>query len=224
VRRFLDADPESIRTTVSHRYFPKRNPHAGGHIYTWTLGQGKTPHVVAREFGHEEVLGLLMERSPDPLKLAVACELGDDSLLATLRLTRPDLARALNDDEQRKLPEAAQNNDVEAVRRMLASGWPVDAVGQHGATALHWAGFHGNSAMAKVILGFDPPLEARERDFGQTPLDWTIHGSVNGWYAESGDYAGVAELLLAAGAKVPLTPKVKGSEALLAALGRHPSG
>jgi hypothetical protein len=72
-----------------------------------------------------------------------------------------------------------------------------------------------------VILGFDPPLEARERDFGQTPLDWTIYGSVNGWYAESGDYAGVAELLLAAGAKAPLAPKVKGSEAVLAVLRRH---
>jgi ankyrin repeat protein len=224
VRGFLDADPESIRWTVSERYFPKRNPHAGGHIYTWTLGQGKTPHVLGREFGHEEVLGLLMERSPDPLKLAVACELGDEPLLATLLQTRPGLARALNDDERRKLPMAAQHNDVEAVRRMLASGWPVDAVGHHGATALHWAGFHGNAAMAQVILGFDPPLEERERDFGQTPLDWTIYGSMNGWYTDSGDYAGVAELLLAAGANVPLTPKVKGSEAVSAVLRRHASG
>ncbi len=224
VRGFLDADPESVHWTVSWRYFPKRHPHAGGHIYTWTLGEGKTAHVVAREFGHEEVLGLLMERSPDPLKLAVACELGDDALLATLLQTRPGLARALNDDERRKLAEAAQNNDVEAVRRMLAAGWPVDAVGRHGATALHWAGFHGNAAMAQVVLGFDPPLEAREKDFGQTPLDWTIHGSVNGWYAASGDYAGVAELLLAAGANVPLAPKVNGSEAVLAVLRRHASG
>jgi hypothetical protein len=78
--------------------------------------------------------------------------------------------------------------------------------------------------MAQVILGFDPPLEERERDFGQTPLDWTIYGSMNGWYTDSGDYAGVAELLLAAGANVPLTPKVKGSEAVSAVLRRHASG
>jgi ankyrin repeat protein len=224
VRRFLDADPGSIHWAVSERYFPKRSPHAGGHIYNWTLGHGKTAHVVAREFGHEEVLRLLMERSPEPLKLAVACELGDEPLLAALLESRPGLARALNDEERRNLPLAAENNDVEAVRRMLAAGWPVEAVGRHGATALHWAGFHGNAAMAQVILGFDPPLEARERDFGQTPLDWTIYGSVNGWYVESGDYAGVAELLIAAGAKVPLTPKVKGSEAVSAVLGRHNEG
>jgi ankyrin repeat protein len=224
VRGLLDADPESIHWTVSERYFPKRHPHAGGHIYTWTLGPGKTAHAVAREFGHEEVLRLLLDRSPDPLKLAVACELGDESLITTLLQARPDLARSLNDAERRMLPEAAGHNDVEAVRRMLAAGWPVDAVGQHGATALHWAGFHGNAAMAQVILGFGPPLEARERDFGQTPLDWTIYGSVNGWYAESGDYGSVAELLLAAGAKAPLAPKVKGSEAVLAVLRRHTTG
>ena len=222
VRGFLDADPESIRFAVSHKYFPKRSMNAGGHIYTWTLGQGKTAHTVAREFGHEEVLRLLMDRSPDPLKLAVACELGDDASLAALLQARPDLAQTLDDDERRRLPLAAQNNDVEAVRMMLAAGWPVGAVGQHGATALHWAGFHGNAAMARVILPHHPPLEAREMDFGQTPLGWTIYGSINGWHAERGDYAAVLELLLDAGAIAPpLTPEVKATEAVLAVLRRR---
>jgi ankyrin repeat protein len=224
VRRFLDADPESVRCTVSERYFPKRNMHAGGHIYTWTLGQGKTAHTVAREFGHEAVFRLLMDRSPDPLKLAVACELGDDASVAALLHARPDLAQTLGDDERRKLPLAAQNNDVEAVRMMLAAGWPVAAVRQHGATALHWAGWHGNTAMARVILAHHPPLEARDKDFGKTPLGWTIHGSLNGWHAEQGDYAGVLELLLDAGATAPpLTADVKASGAVLAVLRRRTS-
>jgi hypothetical protein len=65
------------------------------------------------------------------------------------------------------------------------------------------------------------PLEAREKDFGQTPLGWTIYGSINGWHAERGDYAGVLELLLDAGASAPpLTLEVKASEAVLAVL-RH---
>jgi hypothetical protein len=105
---------------------------------------------------------------------------------------------------------------------MLGAGWPVGATGQHGATALHWAGFHGNPAMARVILAHDPPLEAREKDYGMTALGWTIYGSLNGWYAESGDYAGTLELLLDAGAKAPpLTPEVKASDAVLAALRRR---
>ena len=102
VRSLLDADPESIRCTVSERYFPRRNVHAGGHIYTWTLGQGKTPHAVAREFGHEVVFRLLLDRSSDPLKLALACELGDEPSFAALLQARPDLAQTLGDDERRK--------------------------------------------------------------------------------------------------------------------------
>jgi hypothetical protein len=64
----------------------------------------------------------------------------------------------------------------------------------------------------------------RERDFGQTPLDQITYGSINGWYAASGDYAGVAELLLAAGARAPaLSPQAKGSDAVLEVLRRHTS-
>jgi ankyrin repeat protein len=222
VRGLLETNPESIRCTVSEQYFPKRSVHAGGHIYTWTLGQGKTAHTVAREFGHEEVFRLLMDRSPDSLRLALACELGDESSFTALLQARPELAETLGEDERRKLPFAAQNNNVEAVRLMLRAGWPVGTVGQHGATALHWAGFHGNAAMAQVILPHHPPLEAREKDYGQTPLGWTIYGSLNGWHAERGDYAGVLELLLAAGAKAPpLTPELKATEAVLAVLRRH---
>ena len=222
VRGFLDAHPESVRCSVSPKYFPMRNRHAGGHIYTWTLGQGKTAHRVAREAGYEEVFRLLIDRSPDPLRLIVACELGDDTTVAALLQARPDLARTLGEEEPRRLPFAAETNNAEAVRLMLAAGWPVGAVGRHGATALHWAGFHGNAAMARAILPHHPPLEAREQDFGQTPLDWTIYGSLNGWHAEQGDYAGVLELLLKAGAKAPpLTPEVKATGAVLAVLRRR---
>ena len=76
--------------------------------------------------------------------------------------------------------------------------------------------------MARVILAHHPPLEARERDFGQTPLGWTIYGSINGWHAERGDYAAVLELLLDAGATAPaLTPHVKATEPVLAVLRRR---
>ncbi|MEP6574460.1 MAG: ankyrin repeat domain-containing protein [Gemmatimonadota bacterium] len=222
VRTFLDADPESIRCTVSEKYFPKRNFHAGGHIYTWTLGVGKNAHGVAREFGHEQVYRLLMDRSPDPLKLAVACEAGDDTAVSALLQARPDLAGTLSEEDRRKLPLAARNNNLEAVRSMLKAGWPVDEVGQHGATSLHWAAFHGNAAMARAILESRPSLEVREKDFGQTPLGWTIYGSIHGWHAEHGDYAEVLELLLDAGASAPpLTSEVKASEAVLAMLRRR---
>lgn len=223
VRAFLERDPSSVHCTVSHHHFPMRNPHAGGHIYTWALGQWKTPHAVAHEFGHREVLQLLLDRSPASLKLAVACELGDEAMITALRREHPTIE--LSDAERVRLPVAAMNNEVEAVRRLLAAGWPADAVGRHGATALHWAGFHGSVELARAILEHQPPLEAREKDFGQTPLQWTLYGSVNGWYVDSGDYPRVAELLLEAGAIAPpITRDTTGTEAVIAVVRRHSAG
>ncbi len=56
VVRHLDAEPAAIRTTVSDIYFPKQDPRSGGSIYNWTLGTGKTAHVIAHESGHAGVL------------------------------------------------------------------------------------------------------------------------------------------------------------------------
>lgn len=222
VRGFLDADPASVQTMATDAYFPKRNFHAGGTIYNWTLGKGKSAHTVAREFGHEDVFELLMQRSPDELKLTVACVLGDEATFDALLRTRPDLARTLSENELRKLPSAAENNNADAVRLMLKAGWPPDTTGQHGATALHWAGFNGNPAIAREILHYRPALEAKEKDFGMTALGWTLYGSLNGWHAERGDYAGVLDLLLDAGAKAPpLSPDLKASETVLAVLRRR---
>ena len=78
----------------------------------------------------------------------------------------------------------------------------MDARGQHQATPLHWAAFHGNDEMAEAILRFGPPLEVTDADFHGTPLGWAIHGSEHGWHCESGDYAATVEALLKSGAKV----------------------
>ena len=58
---------------------------------------------------------------------------------------------------------------------MLNAGLPVDARGQHNATPLHWAAYHGNREMVKVLLPFGPPLEATDADFSGTPLDWALY-------------------------------------------------
>ena len=75
--------------------------------------------------------------------------------------------------------------------------------GKHGATPLHWAGFHGNAAMARELVRRGAPLEARTTEFEGTPLEWTLYGSRHGWHARTGDYAGTMEVLLDAGARVP---------------------
>jgi ankyrin repeat protein len=225
VRRHLDENPDCIRMSVAEQWFPKQNPQSGGCIYIWTLGGHKTAHVVAREFGHEEVLRLLMERSPEELKLGLACELGDETQFRNLLAKRPDLSRTLTDDDKRKLVNAAESRNNNAVRLMLAAGWPLDARGLVGGTALHWASWHGNLEMVREILRYHPPVNVRGDDYDMPPLGWALHGSENSWHRETGDYAGVVEALLQAGAKAPpLADEVEVSDAVREVLKRYAAG
>lgn len=178
--------------------------------------------MLARLGGHVEVLKLLMERSPDSLKLAQAIDLGDRDLFNRLLASHPGMVKSLSPAERRKLVDAAQDKNIEAVRLMLEAGWPVDARGQHGGTALHWSAWHGNVEMARLILRFNPPLELKDSDFGGTPLGWAIHASEHGWSPGTGDYAGIASALLEAGAKPP--SKISGSPGVQAVLRRFEAG
>ncbi|MGH8637535.1 MAG: ankyrin repeat domain-containing protein, partial [Burkholderiales bacterium] len=83
------------------------------------------------------------------------------------------------------------------------SGWPLDARGQHGTTALHWAAFHGNAEMTRRLLARGAPIAVVDRDYAGTPMRWAIYGSTHGWHCRTGDYAGVVRALVEAGAPVP---------------------
>ena len=105
---------------------------------------------------------------------------------------------------------------------MLEAGWPVDARGQHNATPLHWAGFHGNAGMARVLLSHGAPVNVKDGDHDGTPLGWALYGSVHGWHRTTGDYAETAEVLLAAGAEtLPVTDGTAASPAVIEVLRRH---
>ncbi|MCI0380192.1 MAG: ankyrin repeat domain-containing protein, partial [Gemmataceae bacterium] len=212
VRQKLDADPDCIRVCVSDEFFPMIGQKSGGTIYQWTLGWYVFAHQVARKFGHPDVLQLLMERSPPPVKLIAACWLDDEKTVENLRAQHPDIAREFTAADRRQVAHAARNNETAAVRHLLESGFPVGATGQHQATPLHWAAFHGNLGMTKIVLRFAPALEATDADFGGTPLGWAMHGSLHGWHAQTGDYAGTVEALMDAGAKCPAT--ITGSPAV----------
>jgi ankyrin repeat protein len=203
VRRHLDSDPACIRMSVSEEWFPKQNPKAGGTIYIWTLGAHRTAHSVARDFGHEDVYQLLLQRTPEDLKLSLACELGDEAAFRAFLSKHPDAAKTLSETDQQKLPAAAQTNNTEAVRLMLEAGWPVNTAGEMGATALHWAGFHGNAEMTRHILRFHPTLELKSREYAGPALAWAVFGSGNGWHRDTGDYVGTVQALLEAGAILP---------------------
>ena len=203
VRKHLEADAEAIRMRVSDEYFPMIGGKTGGTIYQWTLGWYVSAHQVAKNFGHEAIFEFLMERSPNEIKLITACWLGDEATINSLLTAEPNLAARLREPERRQLAHATRNNDLPAVRLMLAIGLPVDARSQHNATPLHWAAFQGNAEMVELILRKNPSLEVTDADFNATPLGWAIYGSEHGWHPEQGNYAATVEALLRAGAKPP---------------------
>jgi ankyrin repeat protein len=220
VRKHLDADPESIRIRVSEEYFPMaRGLRAGGTIYQWELGWHVSACQVARSFGHADVFRLLMERSPADEKLLNACWLGDEPMVDSVLAQNPKLAAVLPAAGRRQLAHAARNNDTSAARLMLKAGLPLDACSQHGGTALHWAAWHGNAELVRLMLRHDPPLENADNDFKGTPLGWALHGSQNGWYQQEGNYPATVDALLRAGATLP--ENAIGTEEVKAVLRQH---
>ena len=218
--KLLDADPECIRTRVSSEYFTMvGDGRPGGTIYQWHLGWHVSAVQVAKSFGHNEVFDLLMERCPAEEKLLNACWLHDEGAVQSLLNQDPNLAAKLPAAGRRHVAHAARNNDLAAVRLMLSAGLPVNEFSQHHASALHWAGFHGNPELIRIMLPYRPAIENADNQFKGTPLGWTIYGSVNGWYCEQGDYAGAVEALLEAGATPPKEPD--GSDAVQEVLRRR---
>jgi ankyrin repeat protein len=203
VEQFLNHDPETVRTTVNERYFPKRDPKSGGSIYIYGFGFTKTPHMIARQFGHTEVFELLMQRSAPWLRLTQAAETGDDALVQQIVQQHPFIFTRLTPNAARRIVGAAVRNNTRAVELLLAHGWPSNAVLDNNQTALHYAAWHGNLAMVRALLEHKAPVNIFETEHGGSPLGWALHGSLNSWERDKGDYPGVTHALLAAGASIP---------------------
>ncbi len=222
VQSHIENDPACIRMRVSDAYFPKQDPRSDGTVYIEIFGPNRTPHLVARDFDHPDVFQFLMEHSPEDVKLAQAFELGDEEIFRALLAKRPDLIATLSDEERRQLPDAAQNNNNDAVRLMLKAGWPVDARGEYGLTALQWTAWHGNAEMVREVLKYGPDVHLKDCQHEIPALGSALHGSENSWHRDTGDYAATVEALIEAGAKPPkLTDDLEASEAVREVLKRY---
>jgi ankyrin repeat protein len=72
---------------------------------------------------------------------------------------------------------------------------------EDGATPLHWAAWRGIVGVVRLLVELGAPVNAREEEFGSSPLGWAAHGSANCRTADD-DYCEVVELLIAAGGTV----------------------
>ena len=144
-----------------------------------------------------------MKRSPLDVQLVNACWLADEQRARQILAEEPNLVRNLQPGDIKQAAHAARNNEPAALRLMLKLGWPVMARGQHQATVLHWAAWHGSIPMIEDALGYSPDLEALDADFKATPVGWAIHASEHGWNSPGADYVGTLKRLFAAGANRP---------------------
>jgi len=203
VERILNDDPETIRITVSERNFPKRDPKSGGTIYIYGFGLTKSPHMIAHQFGHAAVFALLMQRSPNWLRLINAAEVGDEAYFQRVITDHPQLFQKLSANAARRIIGVAVRNNTRAIHQLLSAGWPAHPSMDTGQTALHFAAWHGNLEMVLELIAHNAPVNVFETQHGASPLAWALHGSLHGWDRDKGDYAGVTRALLAAGAAIP---------------------
>jgi ankyrin repeat protein len=101
--------------------------------------------------------------------------------------------------------QAAKRNDAAAVRTLLRQRADVNATEGDGATALHWAAYHGNTAIADQLIAAGARVDAAN-DLSITPLALA---------AENG-HAAIVERLLARGAN-PNTAAATGVTPLMRA-------
>ena len=102
--------------------------------------------------------------------------------------------------------DAAMNGDVEAVRTLLAGGADVNTAQGDGMTALHWAAFRDDDALARLLLGAEADSTVTTRVGAITPLS----------LAASNGSAAMVETLVAARAGVNI-PTTTGATPLMAA-------
>jgi ankyrin repeat protein len=111
---------------------------------------------------------------------------------------------AIEGTEGRESPLiAAVSLGVEAVARVLVeAGADLEATSIFGARALHWAAWTGASTVVELLVAHGATLEAKDSEFGATPLFWAVHGDGPNGPPEKRDQVGAARLLIASGATV----------------------
>jgi ankyrin repeat protein len=154
----------------------------------------------AAPFGNDEILALLVDHATPSQRLLAACAKADRAAAEAIVAEHPDLVVSLRPEQMRLIADKAQDSNTAAVALMLDLGFDQRVAGPDHGDALHWAAFHGNSEMVRVLLQHDPPVGVRDGRYHATPLGWCVFGAVEGWSRDrGGDYPATIRLLLAAG-------------------------
>ncbi len=79
-------------------------------------------------------------------------------------------------DDGESLREAAQKQDVELVKKLLAKDVDVNAKSKYGATALFFAAGKGNLEIVELLLAKGAEVNVTDTFYEATPLTWALFG------------------------------------------------
>jgi ankyrin repeat protein len=224
-REMLSSKPELLELATGQGSYAEQRPSAS-HIYTWTIGDGRSPLEVAWQFEQRETLDAMLAFATPLQQLRLALRRGDEAAVRGLMRAHPSLVTSVARQEHRAISDAAWEGDEKAVSLMLDLGFDPRARGNDSGTALHCAAWAGFPETVATLLRYRDAVELvgiRDAHYGATPLGWCCHGSLHGNTAR--DHAAVARLLLGAGAR-PGTDTEEASpavESVLAEWGRAES-
>ena len=202
----LRANPALLDLRTGRGEYGEQPP-SSYRITFWTIGDGKSPLDVALQFDHPDTLGAMREFASPQQRFLWAARNGHETEVRALMREHPGIMQSLPRDQHGAITDAAWHGDARAVALMLELGFDPRTPGHDSGTALHWASWEGSVEIVAELLRHPDARELigiRDGHYGATPLGWCCHGSLHGNRAH--DHAGVARLLLAAGA-------VRGSDA-----------
>ena len=186
-----------------------------------------TPYYLACIHGRRDVASYLAGRGADTElepadALLAACGLGDAERTRAVVEAYPDLAGSLSESQRSVFSLAGKTGNRGALELMLDCGVDINATGEWGFTALHWAAWYGHVDCVRLLIERGAPLDARN-DYGGTVIDSTVWGFAN----SDGDdrhCREILKLLITAGANVhDVSPFPSGhdeADALLREFGR----
>jgi hypothetical protein len=201
VRVMLRDNPKLLDLRTAQGTYGEKPP-SSYHIYMWTIGDGRSPLDVAAQFEQQETVAAMLEFASPLQRLLLASRRGDEASARALLRENPGIIESMTPGDHRTITNAAWNGDARAVALMSDLGFDPRVEGHDGGTALHCAAWQGSTDSVAVLLRRRDAVELltiKDSHYGATPLGWCFHGSRFG--NTSHDHAGVAKLLLDAGAR-----------------------
>ena len=178
-------------------------PPSSYQIYTWTIGDSRSPLDVAAQFDQQATLDVMLQFASPLQRLQLACRHGDETGARAVVRAHPDIIKSMSPADHRTLADAAWNGDARAVTLMLELGFDPRVTGHSAGTPLHLAAWEGSAEVVRALLRNPAARELlgiRDAHYRATPLGWCCHGSMHGNPAH--EHAEVARLLLEAGAQL----------------------